>query len=226
MTTVNHLRALKKLMCDIGRRIWLKGFCAGNEGNHSCRLGGGRFLCTPTGMSKGRLTPGDLCIVDLQGKQLAGKRRRTSEIQLHLAIYRSRPDVGAVIHSHPPHATAFAISGIDLPVGVHPEAEIFLGPVKTARYVTPGDAQLGRSILPYIAHANTILLQNHGVVCFGVDLQQCYDNLEIVDAYARIVILARQLGGCRKLAPRQIEELLAIKSRMGIRDPRLHKSSP
>jgi L-fuculose-phosphate aldolase len=113
---------IKDLMCDIGRRIWLKGFCAGNEGNHSYRLGENRILCTPTGVSKGNLKPDDMCLVDLEGKQVGGKRRRTSEILLHLAIYKNRPDVKAVIHSHPPHATAFAVAGVDLPTCIHPEA--------------------------------------------------------------------------------------------------------
>mgnify|MGYP006159639085 CR=1 FL=1 len=130
-------------MCEIGRRIWLKGFCAGNEGNHSYRIGPDRVLCTPTGISKGFLKPDDICTVDMEGKQVAGKRKRTSEILMHLAIYKARPDVKAVIHSHPPHATAFAVAGVDLPTCIHPEAEVFLGAVKTAKYVTPGDTRLG-----------------------------------------------------------------------------------
>ena len=139
---------IKEQMCDIGRRIWLKGFCAGNEGNHSYRIGENRILCTPTGISKGNLKPDDICTVDGEGKQIAGKRKRTSEILMHAAIYKARPDVKAVIHSHPPHATAFAIAGVELPTCIHPEAEVFLGPVKTAKYVTPGDKRLGESILP------------------------------------------------------------------------------
>src|SRR5688572_24429591 len=165
---------LKEQMCDVGRRIWIKGFCAGNEGNHSIRIGADRVLCTPTGISKGNLKPDDICTVDMEGKQVAGSRKRTSEILLHLSIYKARPDVKAVIHSHPPHATAFAVAGVDLPTCIHPEAEVFLGAVKTAKYVTPGDTRLGESILPYVAGANTILLQNHGVVCFSPSLEQAY----------------------------------------------------
>src|SRR6476659_4411161 len=190
---------LKEQMCDVGRRIWLKGFCAGNEGNHSYRLGEDRILCTPSLISKGKLKADDMCIVDLTGKQISGKRKRTSEILLHLAIYKERPDVKAVIHSHPPHATAFAVAGVELPTCIHPEAEVFLGPVKTAKYVTPGDKRLGESIVPYIKDSNTILLQNHGVVCYGKDLEQTYYQLEIVDAYARILLLAKQLGSVRAL---------------------------
>jgi L-fuculose-phosphate aldolase len=212
---------LKEQMCDIGRRIWLKGFCAGNEGNHSFRLSENRILCTPTGISKGNLKPDDLCLVDLEGKQCGGTRKRTSEILLHLSIYKARPDVKAVIHSHPPHATAFAVAGIDLPTCIHPEAEVFLGTVKTAKYVTPGDTRLGESILPYVKDSNTILLQSHGVVCYSPNLEQAYYQLEIVDAYARILILAKQLGSVRPLDSGEMKELLELKERFGLSDARV-----
>src|SRR3954462_6818600 len=211
---------LKEQMCDIGRRIWIKGFCAGNEGNHSFRMGENRIICTPTGISKGNLKPDDLCVVDIEGKQISGTRKRTSEILLHLAIYKARPDVKAVIHSHPPHATAFAVAGIDLPTCIHPEAEVFLGTVKTAKYVTPGDKRLGESILPYVKDSNTILLGNHGVVCYGPDLEDAYYKLEIVDAYARILLLTKQLGSVRPLDGDEMKELLALKSKFGMADPR------
>lgn len=212
---------IKDLMCDIGRRIWLKGFCAGNEGNHSYRLGENRILCTPTGISKGNLKPDDLCLVDMEGKQVGGNRRRTSEINLHLAVYKNRADVKAVIHSHPPHATAFAVAGVDLPTCIHPEAEVFLGAVKTAKYVTPGDKRLGESILPHVKDSNTIILQNHGVVCFDSDLEHCYYKLEIVDAYARILLLAKQVGSIQPLPPDQMKELLELKGHFGMTDARV-----
>jgi L-fuculose-phosphate aldolase len=211
---------LKEQMCDIGRRIWLKGFCAGNEGNHSYRLSEDRILCTPSLVSKGNLKPDDMCVVDLTGKQITGRRKRTSEILLHLAIYKERPDVKAVIHSHPPHATAFAIADIELPTCIHPEAEVFLGPVKTAKYVTPGDTRLGESIKPFIKESNTILLGNHGVVCYGPDLEDAYYKLEIVDAYARILLLTKSLGNVKPLEPDDMKELLALKSKFGMYDPR------
>src|SRR4051812_49127962 len=212
---------IKEQMCDIGRRIWQKGFCAGNEGNHSYRIADNRILCTPTGISKSALKPDDICTVDLEGKQISGTRKRTSEILLHLSIYKARPDVKAVIHSHPPHATAFAVAGIDLPTCIHPEAEVFLGTVKTAKYVTPGDKRLGESILPYVKDSNTILLQSHGVVCFHPDLEQAYYQLEIVDAYARILILTKQLGSVRPLDGAEMKELLELKSRFGLKDARV-----
>src|SRR3954466_5990897 len=211
---------LKEQMCDIGRRIWLKGFCAGNEGNHSYRIAEHRALCTPTGIRKSALKPDDICTVDMEGKQVAGKRKRTSEVLLHLSIYNARPDVKAVIHSHPPHATAFAVAGVDLPTCIHPEAEVFLGAVKTAKYVTPGDTRLGESILPYVKDSNTILLQSHGVVCFHAEMEQAYYQLEIVDAYARILLLAKQVGSVKPLEADDMKELLALKIKFGMYDPR------
>src|SRR6188768_2219631 len=212
---------LKEQMCDIGRRIWLKGFCAGNEGNHSYRLSENRILCTPSLISKGNLKPDDMCLVDMTGKQVGGRRKRTSEILLHLAIYKGRPDVKAVIHSHPPHATAFAVAGVDLPTCIHPEAEVFLGAVKTAKYVTPGDTRLGESLLPYVKDSNTILLQNHGTVTYDVDLEGAYYKLEIVDAYSRILLLAKQIGSIRPLDAAEMKELLDLKVRFGLDEPRL-----
>src|SRR5687767_11766056 len=214
---------LKEQMCDIGRRIWMKGFCAGNEGNHSYRLSENRFLCTPTGISKGNLKPDDLCVVDSEGKQVSGKRKRTSEILMHLAIYKARPDVSCVIHSHPPHATAFAVAGVELPTCIHPEAEVFLGAVRTAKYVTPGDTRLGESLLPYVKDSNTILLQNHGTVTYDVDLENAYYKLEIVDAYSRILLLAKSIGSIRPLDGQEMKELLDLKVRFGLREPRLEK---
>ena len=216
---------LKEQMCEIGRRIWLKGYCAGNEGNHSVRIGPDRFLCTPTGISKGFLKPDDICTVDTEGKQVAGKRKRTSEILMHLAIYKARPDVKAVVHSHPPHATAFAIAGVELPTCIHPEAEVFLGAVRTAKYVTPGDTRLGESLLPYVKDSNTILLQNHGSVTFSTDLEDAYYKLEIVDAYARILLLAKSVGSIRPLDSAEMKELLELKQRFGLREPRLEKGA-
>jgi len=215
---------IKQQLCDIGRRIWHKGFCAGNEGNHSYRLGPNKFLCTPTGISKGNLSTDDICTVDANGKQLAGKRKRSSEFLMHAAIYKARPDVVAVIHSHPPHATAFAIAGVELPTCIHPEAEVFLGPVKMAKYVTPGDQRLAESILPFVKDSNTVLMGNHGVVCFDTDLEQCYYKLEIVDAYARILLLAKQLGTVQTLDSGEMSELIQLKAKFGLSDPRTEQA--
>ncbi|HWP39491.1 MAG TPA: class II aldolase/adducin family protein, partial [Tepidisphaeraceae bacterium] len=130
----------------------------------------------------------------------------------------------AVIHSHPPHATAFAVAGVELPTCIHPEAEVFLGPVKLAKYVTPGDQRLAESILPFVKDSNTILLGSHGVVCFDSDLEQCYYKLEIVDAYARILLLAKQLGNVNTLSAAEMSELIQLKARFGLSDPRMEEA--
>ena len=134
------LFAIKQEMCDIGHRIWQKSFCAGNEGNLSTRISEDRVLSSPTGVSKGFLKPEMITMVDLDGKQIdtENPHKRTSEILLHLQIYKKRSDIRAVIHSHPPHATAFACAGIPVPESIHPEAEFFLGKIRTVPYITPG----------------------------------------------------------------------------------------
>ncbi len=216
---------LKKQMCDIGQRIWQRGFCAGNEGNHSIRIGENRVLCTPTGISKGFLTPDDICVVDMDGNQVERNpngRRRTSEILVHLAIYKKRPDIKAVIHSHPPHATAFAICNMPLPEGIHPEAEVFLGRVPIAKFAMPSKPDLADSIIPLIKEdTNTVLMGNHGSVSFGKDLIDTYYKLEILDAYCRILLLAHPLKRVNTLTAEEMTGLLQVKQQFGIPDSRL-----
>lgn len=216
---------LKKHMAEIGHRIWQRGYCAGNEGNHSVRVGEDRVLCTPTGVSKGFLHAEDICLVDMDGNMVERnprQRQRTSEVRVHLAIYRHRPDVKAVIHSHPPHATAFALSGIPLPQGIHPEAEVFLGRVPLAPYATPSTDELPNSILPLIGpETNTVLMGNHGTVTFSHSLLDTYYKLEILDAYCRVLLLTKQLGHVNTLNTQQMRELLTVKRQFGMEDPRL-----
>jgi L-fuculose-phosphate aldolase len=214
-------RQAREHMCDIGRRIWQRGLCAGNEGNHSVRIAPDRILCTPTGLSKGILRPEDLCTLDMAGRQVAGARAATSEFRLHLAIYRAREDVNAVIHGHPPHATVFALANLDLPLGVYPEAEVILGPVRCSPYVLPGDDRLPESIRPYLDDTTALLLGNHGVVTWDMDLEQAYYKFEMLEAYARIILLAGHPVKLRRLSEAEVAECLQLKKRMGLKDPRL-----
>ena len=222
--TVNEW-AIRQQICEIGKRIWTKGFCAGNEGNHSVRVADNRYLCTPTGISKGFLEPEDVIVCDAEGKQIepnARGRKPTSEIKVHLAIYKVRSDVGAVIHSHPPHATSFAIAGIPLPEAVHPEAEVFLGKVRTAKFAMPSTHDLPDSLLPLIGpETNSLLMGNHGSVSFSTDLVDAYYKLEILDAYCRILLLVHQLGRINLLDQDQMKGLLEVKSNFGLSDERL-----
>lgn len=211
---------LKELICEIGRRVYAKGFAAANDGNISIRLNDKEVLCTPTMVSKGYLKPEDLCVVDYDGKQLRGTRKRSSEILLHLAIYRNNPAVNAVVHCHPPHATAFAVAHEPIPKCVLPEVEVFLGEVPIAEYETPGTQKFADTIIPFVKRCNTIILANHGTVTFGPDLEKAYWNSEIIDAYCKILILARQLGRVNYFTDQQTKELLDLKKRLGYSDPR------
>src|SRR5258705_6930063 len=213
---------LREQICDIGRRLYAKGFAAANDGNITVRLSEKELLCTPTMVSKGFMKPDDVCKVDYEGKQLAGSKRRTSEVLLHLAVYKNRPDVMAVVHCHPPHATAFAVAHEPIPKCVLPEVEVFLGEVPIAKYETPGNQKFADTIAPFVKDCNTILLANHGTVTFGPDLQNAYFNTEIIDAYCRILILARQLGRIHYFSEDQTKELLALKQRLGYDDVRFH----
>src|ERR1043166_4616647 len=155
---------LKEQICDIGRRLYAKGFAAANDGNITVRLNDKELLCTPTMVSKGFMKPDDICKVDYEGQQLAGNKRRPRGVLLHLAVYKTRPDVTAVVHCPPPPATAFAVAHEPIPKCVLPEVEVFLGEVPIAKYATPGDQRLPNTIIPYVKDCNTILLANRIVL--------------------------------------------------------------
>jgi L-fuculose-phosphate aldolase len=214
---------LREEMCEVGRRVYAKGFAAANDGNISFRLGPDRVLCTPTRVSKGFMKPDDLCIVDMDGKQVSGKRKRSSEILLHLSIMKVRPDVKACVHCHPPHATAFAVAHEPIPKCTMPEFEVFLGEVAITPYETPGTQAFADTVVPYIKDTDVILLANHGTITAGSDLIDAYFKTEIIDAYCRILILAKQLGTVNYYSDAKAAELIKIKPGLGIRDVRLEK---
>ena len=149
------MQHLKQQLCDYGRRAYDKGLVSANDGNLSVRLNENEILCTPTLQCKGFMKPEDICTVDLDGKHIAGDKRPTSEIKLHLQVYRRRSDVNSVIHTHPPHVTAFAISGKPIPSGILAEPEIFLGEVPTAKYATPGSKEFSETIVPRLLSKRT-----------------------------------------------------------------------
>jgi L-fuculose-phosphate aldolase len=215
------LHKLKEEICDIGRRLYNKGFAAGNDGNISYRLGDNEVLCTPTFISKGFMKPDDLCIVDMQGNQVSGRRKRSSEILLHLTIMRERPDVKSVVHCHPPHATAFAVAREPIPQCVLPEVEVFLGDVPITKYETPGGQAFADTILPFVHKASVIILANHGTVSYGDSVEHAYWWTEVLDAYCRILLLARDLGKVTYLNEQKTRELLDFKTRLGFTDARL-----
>ena len=216
-------RKLKELICEIGRRVYNKGFAAANDGNISIRVGENEVLCSPTMICKGFMTPDDICAVDMQGTQIAGKRKRTSEVLLHLEIMRHRPDVKAVVHCHPPHATAFAVAREPIPQCILPEIEVFMGEVPIAPYGTPGGQGFAATVTPFLKNgSNTIILTNHGTVTFGANLEEAYWKTEILDAYCRILLLSKQLGRVTYLNEQESVELLDLKKKLGFDDPRFH----
>ncbi|MBL4885777.1 MAG: class II aldolase/adducin family protein [Planctomycetaceae bacterium] len=215
-------RKLKEEICEIGRRIYNKGFAAANDGNISIRVGENEVLCSPTMICKGFMEPDDICAVDMNGDQIAGKRKRTSEVLLHLAIMKERPDVKAVVHCHPPHATAFAVTREPIPQCILPEVEVFMGEVPMAPYETPGGHDFANTVLPFLKSTNSIILNNHGTVTFGKDLTDAYWKTEILDAYCRILILSKQLGGVTYLGEKKSRELIDLKKKLGFDDPRFN----
>jgi L-fuculose-phosphate aldolase len=181
-------------ICETLRRAYQRSLIATGEGNASIHLPEGGVLCTPAGPGKERLRPSDLCVVDLAGQQLSGQRRRSSEILMHLALYRAAPAVRAVLHTHAPYATTFAVLGEPPPRGELAEGEIFLGHVPLVPYATPGTAALGTQLALHVHGSVAALLANHGVVTWGPDLETTYLRMETLEAVCRVLFLARQIG--------------------------------
>ena len=217
---MENAHKIKQDICEIGRRIYNKGFAAANDGNITVRLNDNEVLCTPTMHSKGFLKPDDISTIDMHGEQTAGRKKRSSEALLHLEIYRQRPDVKSVVHCHPPHATAFAVAREPIPQCVLPEVEVFLGDVPIAKYETPGGQAFAETILPYVDRANVIILANHGTVSFGENVERAYWWTEILDAYCRILMLAKSLGKINHFTETKERELLELKGQWGFDDPR------
>src|SRR5580658_2913759 len=218
-----EIHALKLQLCDIGRRLWSRAYVDGNGGNIAIRVGENLALCTPTLVSKGFMKPEDMCLVDLEGNQLAGAKKRTSEILMHLQIMKRQARAAATVHCHPPHATAFAVAGIEPPTCMIPEIEVFIGKVPIAPYRTPGTPEMGKLVADLTDHHNTILMANHGVVAWShVSVEDAYFKMEIIEAYCRTVTVAAQLGTPLKtFSQAHLQDLLKIKQTLGIPDPRI-----
>lgn len=212
---------IKQDICEIGRRIYNKGFAAANDGNITVRISDNEVLCTPTMQSKGFLKPEDISIIDMTGKQISGNKKRSSEALLHLEIYKQRPAIKSVVHCHPPHATAFAVAREPIPQCVLPEVEVFLGDVPITKYETPGGQAFADTIIPFVDKCNVMILANHGTVSFGEDVEKAYWWTEILDAYCRILLLSRQMGRVNYLDQQKSQELLELKDKWGFADPRL-----
>lgn len=204
----------RRLMCELGRRMWERGWVAANDGNFSRRLGEGLFLVTPAGVSKGFLTTDMLLVVDSQGRLTSpSSYRPSSETPLHLACYQARPDVGGICHAHPPAATAFAVCRRGLEIPYLTETVSGLGPVPVAPYALPSTEEVPRSVEPFLPRHTAILLANHGVLTWGEDLWQAFDRMETVEHTAKIYAQVQALGGGVPLTEEQVSALRALEGR-------------
>jgi L-fuculose-phosphate aldolase len=216
MSTEGQLRAD---IVEVGRRMYARGYTASNDGNISVRLGSDRLLMTPKSVCKGFMTPDMMCITDLDGRKLAGDRDPSSEMQMHLEVYRQRPDVNAVVHAHPPVATGFAVAGIPLDRAVLAEVVTTLGSVPIADYATPSTKELPDAVRKYVKAHDGMLLANHGALTLGTDLFAAYYKMETIEHFARISLVARLLGGERLLSRDEVFRLQGLRGMYGIAAP-------
>ncbi len=210
---------LRADIVEVGRRLYARGYTASNDGNISARLDGGRLLMTPKSVCKGFMTPQMMCVTDLDGRKLAGERDPSSEMQMHLEVYRQRPDVKAVVHAHPPIATAFAVAGIPLDRAVLAEVVTTLGSVPIAEYATPSTKELPEAVRRYVKAHDGMLLANHGALTLGTDLFSAYYKMETIEHFAKISFAARMLGGERLLSREEVVRLQGLRGMYGVASP-------
>jgi L-fuculose-phosphate aldolase len=210
---------LREEIVEVGRRLYARGYTASNDGNISVRLDAGRLLMTPTSVCKGFMTPEMMCITDLDGRKLAGDRGPSSEILMHLEVYRQRPDAQAVVHAHPPTATGFAVAGIPLTRAVLAEVVTTLGSIPIAEYATPSTTELPDAVRKYVKAHDGMLLANHGALTLGKDLFGAYYKMETIEHFAQISLVARLLGGERLLTHQEVERLQGLRDHYGIKAP-------
>jgi len=210
---------IKKQICDIGKRIYDRGMVASNDGNISVKLNDNEFLCTPTGVSKGFMTPEYICKVDANGNVIQANDgfRPSSEIKMHMRVYKERPDVNSVVHAHPMYATSFAIAGIPLTEPIMPEAIIALGCVPIAEYGTPSTEEIPDAVSKYLPYFDAVLLENHGALAFSDSLLNAYHKMESVEFYAQLLYQAKMLGGAKPLSDSQVQRLYEIRRQFGLK---------
>lgn len=207
---------IKKEICEVGHKLWLKGFVAANDGNISVKINDHEYYCTPTGVSKGSLTPDMIIKVDENGKKLEGKLNPSSEIKMHMRVYQKRPDVTAVVHAHPPVATAFTVADIDLDQYILPEAVLTIGNVPTCDYGTPSTMEIPDSLDPYLQNHDAFLLRNHGALTVGCNLNKAFFVMEEVEFNAVICKHAMDLGAVHEISNEQLKKLMDLRKAMNL----------
>ena len=203
---------LREFICEVGRRAYMREMGAANDGNISVLLDDGTLLCTPTSVSKGFMKPEMICHIDRSGKLMDdGRYRPSTEIGMHLCVYDHRDDVHSVVHAHPLYATVHAICGKPLTQQIMPESTMFLGEVPLTPYGLPSTRELSDAIIPYLQRHDALLLENHGALTYGHDLNSAYFKMEALDYYAKVVYLAASYGGAKEFNADQIEKLLDVR---------------
>jgi len=204
---------------EAGRRLYARAYIASNDGNISARLDDRRLITTPKSVSKGFMTPDMMVVVDYEGKKVSGERDPSTELPMHLEIYRNRPDVGAVVHAHPPLATGFAVAGVPLTRAVLAEVITTLGSIPIAAYGTPSTSELPDAVRKYIKAHDGMLLANHGAVTCGPDVMSAYYKMETIEHFAKISLVARLLGGENLISREEVERLQGLRGMYGIPSP-------
>lgn len=206
---------IKQEICEVGHRLYDHGFVAANDGNISVKVSENEYYCTPTGVSKGSLTPDMIIKIDGEGNKLEGTLNPSSEIKMHLRVYRERPDVNAVVHAHPPVATAFTVAGIPLDRYILPEAVLTIGDIPTCEYGTPSTMEIPDSLMPYIQEHDAFMLKNHGALTVGNTLNRAFFTMEEVEFNANIMKMAMELGKIEEIPAEQMEKLMDLRVKMG-----------
>ena len=207
----------KKMICEVGKRMYDREFVAANDGNISIRTGENEVVCTPTGVSKGYMTPDMMCVINLNGEILSGNMKPSSEVKMHLRVFKENPKMKAVVHAHPPISTTFSIVGTELDKPILAAAVILLGTVHIAPYAKPGTEEVPESIAPYCNNSNGVLLANHGALTWGRDILEAYHRLESMEHYAKILMYTTKIfESDNELTKEQIEGLNEIKKRLGL----------
>ncbi len=204
---------------EVGRRLWERGYVASNDGNISVRLDENRLITTPKSVSKGFMTPDMMVITDLEGKRIAGEREPSSELKMHLEVYRNRPDARAVVHAHPPTATGFAVAGIALDRAVLAEVITTLGSIPLAEYATPSTEELPAAVRKYVKAHDGLLLANHGALALAGDVMSAYYRMETIEHFAKISLVARTLGRENVLSRGEVDRLQGLRGMYGIASP-------
>ena len=207
---------IKKEICEVGHIMYELGFVAANDGNISVKVSENEYYCTPTGVSKRDLTPDMIIKVDRNGNKLEGKLNPSSEIKMHMRVYQKRPDVNAVVHAHPPVATAFTVAGVNLDQYILPEAVLTIGEVPTCEYGTPSTMEIPDSLEPYIQNHDAFLLKNHGALTVGCTLTKAQFVMEEVEFNAKICKYAMELGAVHEIPNDQLKKLMDLRKKMNI----------